>query len=172
MPGLDPERIVRSGFLELVVDIPSMWQYIATCELIATTQDRTRMGKKQSRQELGRRERQIMDVIFQLGEASVAEVRARLADPPSYSAVRTMIRLLESKGLLRHRRVNTKYVYRPTQSRESASRSALQHLLATFFGGSATDAVAAILDVSSEQVTDDDLKRMEQLIDQARREGQ
>lgn len=129
------------------------------------------MGKRRQPHDLGRRERQIMDVIFRLGEASVADVLERLPDPPSYSAVRTMIRHLEGKGLLRHRRVGTKYVYRPTQSRESASRSALRHLLKTFFAGSASDAVAAILDVSSDEMTDDDLERMERLIDEARKEG-
>lgn len=113
-----------------------------------------------------------MDAIYQLGEASVSDVLERLAEPPSYSAVRTMIRLLETKGLLKHRREGTRYVYRPTESKENASRSALQHLLDTFFGGSATDAVAAILDVSSDDMTDDDLARIENLIDEAKREGQ
>jgi predicted transcriptional regulator len=130
------------------------------------------MGKKRSiSQDLGRRERQIMDAVYQLGEASVGDVLARLPDPPSYSAVRTMIRLLEGKGLLRHRREGMKYVYRPTQSRDSASRSALRHLMQTFFGGSAPDAVAAILDVSSGEMTDDDIRRIEQLIEKARKEG-
>ena len=78
------------------------------------------MGKKKSG--LGRRERQIMDVVYRLGEASVGDVLKQLPDPPSYSSVRTMIRLLESKGFLKHRREGTKYVYRPTQSRETASR--------------------------------------------------
>ena len=130
------------------------------------------MGKKKSSRDLGRRERQIMDVIYELGEAAVGDVKERLPDPPSYSAVRTMIRLLESKGFLRHRREGTKYVYRPTQSRETASRWALKHLLRTFFAGSATDAVAAILDVSSEKLSDEDLDRIEQLIDQARQEDE
>ena len=130
------------------------------------------MSKKKSSQDLGRRERQIMDVIYELGEAAVADVRKQLPDPPSYSAVRTMIRHLENKGLLRHRRDGTRYVYRPTQSKETASRWALKHLLRTFFSGSATDAVAAILDVSSEQLTDKDLDQIEKLIDQAREEGQ
>ena len=112
-----------------------------------------------------------MDVIYQLGEASVADVLASLADPPSYSAVRTMIRVLEKKGLLRHRQVGTKYVYRPRTSRESASRSALRHVMQTFFGGSATDAVAAILDDSASRLTPNDLERLEQLIEQARKEG-
>ena len=130
------------------------------------------MAKRKSPQELGRRERQIMDAVFQLGEASVADVRQRLADPPSYSAVRTMIRHLESKGYLRHRRSGMKYVYRPTQSHESASRSAVGHLLETFFGGSASDAVAALLDVSSGRLNDDDYQRMQELIEEARKEGQ
>lgn len=127
------------------------------------------MGKKRSQQGLGRRERQIMDVIFQLGEASVGDVLERLPDPPSYSAVRTMIRLLESKGFLRHRREGTKYVYRSIQSKDSASRSALRHLIKTFFGDSAPDAVAAILDVSSEELSEVDLKRIEGLIDETRK---
>ena len=130
------------------------------------------MAKKRTRLDLGRRERQILDVIYQLGESSVGEVLRRLPDPPSYSAVRTMIRLLESKGFLRHRREGTRYVYRPTQSREVASRSALAHLMKTFFSGSATDAVAAVLDVSSDSLTDDDLARLEELIEKKRNEGQ
>ena len=94
------------------------------------------MPRKHQASGLGARERQILDAIYQLGEASVAEVLARLADPPSYSAVRTMIRALEAKGLLRHRQIGTRYVYRPTRLRESASRSALAHVMRTFFGGS------------------------------------
>ena len=110
-----------------------------------------------------------MDVIFALGEASVGEVQQRLADPPSYSAVRTMIRLLESKGLLKHRQDGTKYVYRPTQSKESASKRALKHIVATFFDGSASDAVAALIE--AEKLTDQDLTQIETLIQQARQEG-
>jgi predicted transcriptional regulator len=130
------------------------------------------MAKEFSERGLGARERQIMDVIYQLSEASVGEVRERLADPPSYSSVRTMIRLLERKGLLKHRQEGARYVYWPVRSRESASRSALRHLLATFFGGSAPDAVAAILDVSAETLGQQDLKRIKQMIEQARKEGQ
>lgn len=118
--------------------------------------------------ELGARERQIMEILFGLGEGSVSDVLKKLSNPPSYSAVRTMIRLLESKGLLRHRRVGIKYVYRPVQSKESASRRAINHLVKTFFGGSVSDAVAALFD--AENLSDEDLKRIETLIDQARRE--
>ncbi len=127
------------------------------------------MAKKKSQRDWGARERQIMHVVFELGEASVGDVLERLPDPPSYSSVRTMIRLLESKGFLRHRREGTKYVYRPTQSREVARRTALQHVLRTFFGGSAPDAVAAMLD--SEKLSADDLAQIEALIDDARKEG-
>jgi predicted transcriptional regulator len=129
------------------------------------------MPRQHQRGGLGARERQIMDAIYQLGEASVADVLAKLADPPTYSAVRTMIRLLEKKGLLRHRQAGTKYVYQPTQSREVTKRSALRHLLQTFFAGSATDAVAAILHPSVTKLTDDDIQRLEELIHLARLKG-
>ena len=128
--------------------------------------------KKRSDRDLGRRERQIMDVVYELGEASVGDVLERLADPPSYSSVRTMMRHLEGKKFLRHRRDGTRYIYRPTQSAETASRSALKHLMQTFFGGSPSDAMAAILDVSSDELTDQDLERIEHLIDQARQEDE
>lgn len=112
-----------------------------------------------------------MDAIHQAGEASVGDVLERLPDPPSYSAVRTMIRALEKKGLLRHRQEGTKYVYRPVESPEAARRSALSHLLRTFFGGSAADAVAAILHPSVAKLTDEDIRRLEDLIREARRKG-
>jgi predicted transcriptional regulator len=129
------------------------------------------MPRQHQRGGLGARERQIMDAIHQVGEASVAEVLAKLSDPPTYSAVRTMIRLLEKKGFLRHRQVDTKYVYRPVQSPELAKRSALRHLLQTFFAGSATDAVAAILHPAVTKLSDDDIKRLEELIQDARQKG-
>ena len=129
------------------------------------------MGRKTTAQDLGRRERQIMDAIFQLGEASVSAVRRSLADPPSYSAVRTMIGSLEQKGLLKHRRVGIKYVYRPTQSPAAASRSALKHLLRTFYSESPAEAVATILEVASGQLTAADLEKIESLIEQARKES-
>ena len=129
------------------------------------------MVREKNPQNLGRRERQILDVVFRLGEASVGDVLEHLPDPPAYDSVRTMIRLLERKGYLRHRREGTKYVYRPIQSHESASRSALSHLMKTFFQGSAAETVAAIFDVSSDNLSDEELKRLEQLIEQARKEG-
>lgn len=125
---------------------------------------------KNSHLRLGARERQIVDAVHQLGEASVAAVRAQLPDPPSYSAVRTMLRLLEEKGYLKHRSEGIKYVYRPAQSPEKARRSALQHLLKTFFGSAPGDAVAAILDVSADEISAEEYDRLARLIDQARRE--
>lgn len=122
--------------------------------------------------ELARRERQIMDVIFQLGEATVGEVLEQLPDPPSYSSVRTIIRKIEAKGLLTHRQDGKRYVYRAKQSRETASRTALQKLMDVFFSGSAPDTVAAIMDVSLKTLDQEDLDRMAKIIEQARREGQ
>ena len=130
------------------------------------------MPKKRDTPELARRERQIMDVIFKLGEATVGEVLERLPDPPSYSSVRTIIRKIEAKGLLSHRQDGKRYVYRAKQSRETASRTALQKLMDVFFSGSAPDTVAAIMDVSAKTLDPDDLDRISKIIDQARKEGQ
>lgn len=120
---------------------------------------------------LSRRERQIMDIIYSRGQASAAEVMENLADPPSYSAVRALLRVLEEKGHLRHTLDGQRYVYSPTIARERAKRSALQRVLQTFFDDSAEEAVAALLDISQERLSDDELKRMENLIKKAREEG-
>ena len=130
------------------------------------------MPKKRDTPELARRERQIMDVIFQLGEATVGDVLERLPDPPSYSSVRTIIRKIESKGLLTHRQDGKRYVYRAKQSRETASRTALQKLMDVFFSGSAPDTVAAIMDVSAKTLDPEDLDRISKIIEQALKEGQ
>ena len=129
------------------------------------------MARKQVGEALGARERQIMDAVYRLKEASVGEVLAELADPPSYSSVRTMIRALEAKGLLQHRSAGTRYVYRPTRSPESARASALQHLMRTFFGGSAADAAAALLDPGMAELTGDEIARLEGLIEAAKHRG-
>ena len=113
-----------------------------------------------------------MDVIFQRGEATVGEVLDRLPDPPSYSSVRTIIRKIEAKGLLTHRQDGKRYVYRAKQSRETASRTALQKLMDVFFSGSAPDTVAAIMDVSAKTLDPKDLDRISKIIEQARKEGQ
>jgi len=128
------------------------------------------MGKKKAAlADLGARERQIMDVFFLLGEASVGEVHRNLANPPSYSAVRTMIRLLEAKSLLKHRAEGNKYVYWTTQSKESASKKAIKHVVKTFFEGSPTDAVAALFE--SEKLSAEDIDRIAALIETSRQEG-
>lgn len=129
------------------------------------------MAKKQPQNGLATREQQIMDAVHSLGEASVGEVRAQLAAAPSYSAVRTMIRHLESKGHLKHRQDGKRYVYKATQSRVSASRTALRKLLNVFFAGSPSDAVAAILDVQGKQIDRAELDRIDVLIQNARTKG-
>lgn len=120
---------------------------------------------------LGRREREILDVVYRLGAASVADVRTRLADPPTYSAVRGMLRLLETKGHLQHRSEGLRYVYTPTVSHGAAQRSALRHLVRTFFGGSVSDAAATLLEMSDGPLSADDAKRLGALIASARRQG-
>lgn len=112
-----------------------------------------------------------MDVIFRLGEATVGDVLAQLPDPPSYSSVRTIIRKIEARGLLKHRQDGKRYVYRSTQSRETASRTAVQKLMDVFFSGSAPDTVAAVLDASSRNLDAKDLDRIAGIIEQARKEG-
>ena len=123
-------------------------------------------------QPLGHRERQIMDAVYRLGEGSVNDVLSEISDPPSYSAIRKMLNVLEQKGVVKHRRDGTKYIYRPTKSRQTASRSATKHLLSTFFPGSVTDAVNTILDVSSQQLSNEDYDRLREAIEQARKQGQ
>lgn len=121
--------------------------------------------------DLSRRERQIVDALYKLGRASAAEVRAELPDPPSYSAVRALLRILEDKGHVRHEQDGPRYVYAPTVARDSAKRSAMRHLLHTFFDGSAAQAMSALLDVSSSRLSDSELDRLERLIDEARKQG-
>jgi BlaI family transcriptional regulator, penicillinase repressor len=130
------------------------------------------MAKRVSEQPLGHRERQIVDAVYRSGEASVGDVLQQIPDPPSYSAIRKMLAVLEQKGVVQHRREGTKYVYRPTKSHQSASRSAVKHLLSTFFSGSIAEAVNTILDVSSNQLTESDFDRLQRMIDDARRGGQ
>jgi predicted transcriptional regulator len=120
--------------------------------------------------DLGRRERQIMEAVYARGGASVNEVLAALPDPPSYSAVRAMLNLLEEKGHLRRRKSGRKYIYLPTIPREKARRSALKNLLATFFGGSIEQTVASLLELRRQDLDPEMLDRLAELIDQARRE--
>jgi len=118
---------------------------------------------------LSRRERQIMDVLFRLGRASAADVQTEIPDPPSYSAVRALLRILEEKGAIRHEQDGPRYVYRPTVARESARRSAVRHLIQTFFDGSTEQAVATLLDESATTLSDAELERLSQLIERARK---
>jgi predicted transcriptional regulator len=120
---------------------------------------------------LSRRERQIMDFLFRHGKATVAEVLSGIPDPPSYSAVRAMLRTLEEKGHVTHEEDGRAYVYRPTVARDQARRSALKHLLSTFFAGSTEQAVAALLDLSGPKLSDAELDRLARLVDHARNEG-
>ena len=122
-------------------------------------------------QDLSRRERQIMDRVYRRGKATAAEVMADLPEAPSYSAVRTMLRLLEEKGHLQHEQDGPRYVYLPTVARENARVNALKHLVSTFFNGSAEQAMAALLEISDSNLSDDQLSRMQQMIEDARAEG-
>jgi predicted transcriptional regulator len=122
-------------------------------------------------QKLSRRERQIMDILYQRGEGTVSEVMEGLADPPSYSAVRATLRVLEEKGHVKHRVDGPRYVYLPAVARERARRDALHHLLQTFFGGSAEQAVAALMQMSEADLTPGDLERLAERTRLARKEG-
>lgn len=120
---------------------------------------------------LSRRERQIMDILYQRGKASAADVRDAMKDAPSYSAVRALLRVLEEKGHIKHEADGLKYVYVPVVTRDKAKRSAVKQLLETFFSDSPEQIVAALLDVSSRQLTREELDRMTAMIDKAKREG-
>jgi BlaI family penicillinase repressor len=126
------------------------------------------LGKQHT---LSRRERQIMDVLYRRGRASAAEIHQDLPDPPSYSAVRAMLRVLEEKKHVRHEEKDLRYVYLPVVPREKARRSAAVHMLETFFDGSAEQAIATLLDVSSRELSDEDFDRLSELIEKARKEG-
>jgi predicted transcriptional regulator len=129
------------------------------------------MRGKKTLLNLSRRERQIMDVLYRDRQATAADVLAALPDPPGYSAVRAMLRVLENKGHVRHLVDGTRYVYVPTLARERASRPALAGVLETFFDGSTENAVAALLELSPSGLSEEELDRLSKLIDQARMEG-
>ena len=126
---------------------------------------------RQPHHDLSRRERQIMDILYAQGRATAAEVQNWLPDPPSYSAVRAMLRILEEKGHVGHEQDGPRYIYKPTVPRDNAQKSALHHLLQTFFDGSREQAISALLDDSSSKLSDAELDRLAQLIDRARRDG-
>jgi predicted transcriptional regulator len=121
--------------------------------------------------DLSRRERQIMEVVYRSGRATAGEVLEGLPEPPSYSAVRALLKILEGKGHIRHVLEDGRYVWLPTVPRDRARRSALQSLLQTFFEGSAEKAVAALLTQSKSKLSEDELERLARLIADAREEG-
>jgi BlaI family transcriptional regulator, penicillinase repressor len=120
---------------------------------------------------LSRRERQIMDILYQRGKSSASEVKEAMPNAPSYSAVRAMLRVLEEKGHIGHQAEGLRYVYVPTVPRDKAKRSAMKHLLNTFFNDSPEQIVAALLDVGSTRLTREELDRMAAMIEKAKKEG-
>lgn len=122
--------------------------------------------------DLGKRERQIYETVVALSEASVNDVLANVANPPSYSAVRATLNLLVDKKWLKFRKDGQKYLYRPAAGKEKAKRNAIQRVLSNVFAGSATEAVAALLDVSASKLTDEQLQEMIEIIENAKRENQ
>jgi BlaI family transcriptional regulator, penicillinase repressor len=128
------------------------------------------MAKAERTDKLGGRERQIMDVVHRLGSASVADVRKGLADPPTYSTVRAMLRMLEDKGHLTHHAEGLRFVYTATMSQRTARRVALRHLVRTFFGGSASEAAASLLEMSDAPLSEADAARLAAIIRTSKRE--
>lgn len=128
------------------------------------------MVKKQQ-DPLSRREREMMNIIFAGGQATAGEVMDAMAEPPSYSAVRATLRVLEQKGHLRHEHDGTRYVYKPTTNRDKVRLSALDQLLTTFFDGSAANVVATLIERQKGKLTMDELDQLSDLIDDARKEG-
>jgi BlaI family penicillinase repressor len=120
---------------------------------------------------LSRRERQIMDALHQRGRATAAEVQTALPDAPSYSTVRALLRILEDKGHIKHHREGARFVYLPRAKQETARRSALRRVVSTFFQGSITQAMAALLETADTQLPDSELHKLQQIIEQARKDG-
>lgn len=120
---------------------------------------------------LSRRERQIMDIVYELTKASVAQVLERIPDPPSYSAVRALLKVLEKKGHLKHKQEGPRYIYSPTLPREKARQNALKHVMKTFFDDSTEDVVAALLNISEDNLSEADYRRLSALIRKAQKEG-
>ena len=128
--------------------------------------------RKDGHRNLSRRERQIMDILYQRGRASASEIQQAMPDPPTYSAVRAKLRVLEEKGHIRHEEEALRYVYVPTVARDNARRSALRHMLSTFFENSVEQAVAALVDLSAANLSREELDRISGLIEDARREAE
>jgi len=120
---------------------------------------------------LSRREREIMDISYEMKEVTAQQVLERLPEPPSYSAVRALLRVLEKKGHLVHRQDGPRYVYTPRLPKDKARRNALSHLVRTFFDGSTESVVATLLDISEANLSEDDYRRLTELIEKSRTEG-
>src|SRR5262249_48153880 len=129
------------------------------------------MKQQQQPDALSRRERQIIDILYQRGRATAAEVHEAMPDPPSYSAVRATLRILEEKGHVRHEEDGARYVFLPIVPREKAKRGALSHMLETFFDGSVEQAVAALLDSNAQKLSPEELDRLGRLIERAKKKG-
>jgi predicted transcriptional regulator len=127
--------------------------------------------KEKQQKELSRRERQVMAVVYKRGSASVWDIRRDLTDPPSYSAVRSVVNILEAKGFLKHKREGNKYVYSPVIAPKKAMKAAVRHLMETHFGESIEKAVAAILEMHNDEVTEAELDRLSALIERIKKEG-
>ncbi|HEY7441632.1 MAG TPA: BlaI/MecI/CopY family transcriptional regulator [Vicinamibacterales bacterium] len=131
------------------------------------------MARPSPTSQLSRRERQIMDILYRDGKATAADVRSSLPEPPSYSAVRAMLRILEDKGHIRHEADGPRYIYMPIVTRDKAKRSALRHVLNTFFDGSASQVVAALFEISPRDLDEQELARLRRMIDAAKnKEGE
>jgi predicted transcriptional regulator len=126
---------------------------------------------KENDAQLTRRERQIMEILHARGQATAADVHQALPDSPSYSAVRALLRILEDKGHVKHRREGLRYVHLPTEQRARASRSALRRVVRTFFGGSAPLAVAALLESADTELSSAEIDKLQKIINQARKDG-
>ena len=146
-------------------------QQLAGCSGCPFTPLTTSMTQDDELRGLSRRERQIMDLLFQRGKASVGEVMDGIPDPPGYSAVRATLRTLEQKGRVTHEEDGRAYIYRPTLRRDAARKSALTHVLKTFFDNSAEQAVAALLELKGPRLSDAQLDRVSRLIENAKKEG-
>jgi predicted transcriptional regulator len=130
-----------------------------------------RIMKKPNAHSLSRRERQIMDILYRQGRATASEIHQALPDPPTYSAVRAKLRVLEEKGHIRHEEQALRYVYLPLVARDKAKQSALKHLLETFFDNSAEQAITALLDLPAAELSREKLDRLSELIEKAKQEG-
>ena len=127
------------------------------------------MARRSQPAHLSRRERQIMDILYRAGRATAADVRAGLYEAPSDSAVRTLLRILEEKGHVRHEVDGLRFVYLPTVARDKAKRSALKHVLDTFFDGSASQVVAALVDLAPDDLDEEEVARLQRIVDRAKR---